>query len=351
MAKTTKGTPKKKAAAPKAKSAPKTERTNFTRKELRTPRSLGGRLNARRLELGLSLADVERQTKIQESYLVALEGDRHDELPPVYLRGLLRNYATYLGLSPDDLSAHFFKEQTVRENVKRARRTTMRARPRTPLPKVLITPRRLIITSLVVGIVVVFTYIYLQASTLTAPPKLSITQPASQQQSVAGDSLILVGQADPDDIVTINDTEVSTDNNGNFKELIGLQNGINQIRITAKDKLGKQTTVYRNVLAHISQATSTPPNTTGVQLQVRVGPRSTWLIVTADGTSVFNGVVLDGTTKIFRADNTISLSTGDAGSTQLTLTNQKVSAKDIGTVGADHQTRRSLKFGADTIGL
>lgn len=346
MAKTTRRSTAKK---PVKKAQPKAARTNFKRKELATPNSLGGRLRARRLELGLSLADVERQTKIQESYLLALEGDRHDELPPVYLRGLLRNYATYLGLSPDDLSAHFFKERAVRENVKRAK-TTMRARPRTPLPRVLITPRRLIIASLVVGVAVVFTYIWLQASTLTAPPKLTISEP-TEQQIVSGDSLILVGRTDPDDIVFVNDTEVQTDDNGNFKELIALQNGINQVRITAKNKLGKQTTVYRNVLAKVSQATSTPPNATGVQLQVKVGPRSTWLIVTADGASAFNGVVLAGTTEVFRADQNLVVSTGDAGSTQLTLTNQKVSAKNLGELGGDGQTKRNLTFGTDTIGL
>jgi cytoskeletal protein RodZ len=348
MAKSTKRTGQKKTAR---KAAPKTARTNFKLKELQTPRSLGGRLLARRLELGLSLEDVERQTKIQESYILALEGDRHDELPPVYLRGLLRNYATYLGLSPDDLAAHFFREQTVRENVKRARKSSRIQATHAPLPKVLITPRRLIITSLIVGIVVVFTYIWLQASSLTAPPKLAISQPAQSQQIVSGDSLILVGQADPDSTVFVNDTQVQIDGSGNFKELVGLQNGINQIRITAKGKLGKQTTVYRNILAHISKATSTPPNATGVQLQVTIGPRSTWLIVTADGSSIFNGVVLDGTTKIFRADQSITISTGDAGSTQLTLTNQKVSAKNLGTLGAQNETKKNLQFGTDTMGL
>jgi len=52
----------------------------------------------------ISLEDAAEATKIGKNYLRALEADRYQELPsPVYLKGFLRTYATYLGLDPEEL--------------------------------------------------------------------------------------------------------------------------------------------------------------------------------------------------------------------------------------------------------
>src|SRR3972149_3297949 len=56
----------------------------------------------------LSLADVERLTKIRGTYLAALEDDRFDALPPhPYSKGFVRAYARLLGLDADRLVAEF----------------------------------------------------------------------------------------------------------------------------------------------------------------------------------------------------------------------------------------------------
>jgi cytoskeleton protein RodZ len=61
--------------------------------------NLGERLREEREARGLSLADVERETRIQRKFLVAIEDDRLDLLPgQAYARGFLRAYARYLDL-------------------------------------------------------------------------------------------------------------------------------------------------------------------------------------------------------------------------------------------------------------
>src|SRR5579875_1979292 len=65
---------------------------------------VGERLRRARQALGWSLQAVAANTRIPERHLDALESDRFGDLPgPVYAKGFLRNYATYLGLSPDEL--------------------------------------------------------------------------------------------------------------------------------------------------------------------------------------------------------------------------------------------------------
>ncbi|HEU0072543.1 MAG TPA: helix-turn-helix transcriptional regulator [Dehalococcoidia bacterium] len=55
---------------------------------------------------GLTLFDAERGTRIPRRYLEALEADQFSLLPaPVYARGFLRNYARFLGLDENALTA------------------------------------------------------------------------------------------------------------------------------------------------------------------------------------------------------------------------------------------------------
>ncbi len=57
---------------------------------------------------GVSLLDAERATRINRRYLAALEQEAFDQLPPLtYARGIVRNYAQYLGLDPVTVLALF----------------------------------------------------------------------------------------------------------------------------------------------------------------------------------------------------------------------------------------------------
>lgn len=61
---------------------------------------LGKALTEGRIARGLTLHDVERDTRISSKYLQALEEGNLDVLPaPVYARAFMRTYAQYLGLN------------------------------------------------------------------------------------------------------------------------------------------------------------------------------------------------------------------------------------------------------------
>ena len=69
---------------------------------------IGRLLREAREAKGLTLADVERVTRIRLNYLEALEADEFNRLPgDVYVRGFLRNYAQFLGLQSDDILSSF----------------------------------------------------------------------------------------------------------------------------------------------------------------------------------------------------------------------------------------------------
>jgi cytoskeleton protein RodZ len=65
---------------------------------------IGSTLRTARTARGLSIEQVAQDTRISARFLEALESERFDSLPaPVYVRGFLRSYATYLRLDPAPL--------------------------------------------------------------------------------------------------------------------------------------------------------------------------------------------------------------------------------------------------------
>lgn len=66
---------------------------------------IGAGLKEARENQDISLLQVEEATKINRRYLEALEADEFQELPgSVYAVGFLKNYARFLGFSPDEIS-------------------------------------------------------------------------------------------------------------------------------------------------------------------------------------------------------------------------------------------------------
>jgi len=71
-------------------------------------RSPGALLRETREARGISLDEASRVTRIGKNYLAALESDRPDRLPsPAYVRGFLRNYASFLGITVDSLTSEY----------------------------------------------------------------------------------------------------------------------------------------------------------------------------------------------------------------------------------------------------
>ncbi|MCI5836611.1 MAG: helix-turn-helix domain-containing protein [Veillonellaceae bacterium] len=61
---------------------------------------LGNELRKAREAAGLNRSDVSRRIYIRESYLAALETENYRAIPgSLYIKGMLRNYADFLGLS------------------------------------------------------------------------------------------------------------------------------------------------------------------------------------------------------------------------------------------------------------
>lgn len=63
--------------------------------------TVGELLRAEREKQSLTVKDIEKATSIRAIYIQAIEDGKYDVLPgEVYLKGFIRNYASFLGLNP-----------------------------------------------------------------------------------------------------------------------------------------------------------------------------------------------------------------------------------------------------------
>ena len=165
---------------------------------------VGEILQTARERKGVDLSRAERETKIRARHLMALEsGDIADLPAPVYAKGFLRNYSTYLGLDADEMLARWRKEI---DQPRRADTPTVK-----PPPQPITAPSRgfKLTSSLVVALVlaaIVFSfvgYVGLQLVRFTQNPEISLSGPAIRQLQPGDKFVTLRGGGTPNAAITL----------------------------------------------------------------------------------------------------------------------------------------------------
>jgi cytoskeletal protein RodZ len=304
---------------------------------------VGPQLKERRKALRLSLAQIEIDTKIRGKFLTALESGDYSSLPnDIYSRGFVQHYANHLGLDGAAIATDYAQERggvTVGET----------RRPRMDRPKrIVFTGRILAVLGALIAISGVFFYLLWQFSALAGAPRLTITAPEADQ-AITGGVIEVSGHTTPGADVSVNDSPVLTDTDGNFSEKVALQSGVNAIRITSRSKLGKATTVVRNVLATLPKegvaGTLANVPSPGIAIKV-VAKRWAALSVQVDQGDIVQTLVPANWTKVYRGSERITLSTNDAGAIEVYVTNPSVGNKFLGSLGSDGEVRKGQVFEA-----
>ena len=200
---------------------------------------LGEVLRAAREAKGVDLPRVERETKIRERYLSALERGEYRELPgAVYTKGFLRNYGAYLGLDPEYLIDLYRLETTATAD-----------RPSAPTPPRPIAGRRtraFVVTpgAVVAGILTILVggfiaYLGYEFVNFAQTPELRITDPAGNVNRHPELAITIRGITAPNARVSVSNLSenptVTADADGAFEVTVRLVPGSNVARLTARD--------------------------------------------------------------------------------------------------------------------
>ena len=313
----------------------------FIRTTISERETLGEKLAKKRNSLHLDVKDVERAIKIPVRHIKNIENGNYSKLPPdVYTRGFVKNYAILLGLNPKKILNAYDKERGLEKKVKMTKGLTPKDKPTLKTPKMIVTPKRLIVVGFSLAVFLVLFFIGWQVKILTAPPVLSVTSP-KDNLNVTEDYIYVEGQTDREADLYINDVKIGTDDNGIFKERVSLQDGINILRIKARNKMERETLVEKKISAKLPLTTATVDRTIyPLELKVIIGPNPATVQIVRDGEKInVLGIMLAGSTQVFYAKHDIIVSTNNAGSTRITL-----NGKDLGAMGKEGQEIKDKKF-------
>jgi cytoskeleton protein RodZ len=277
---------------------------------------IGQKLKSQRELMGLSLDDVERHSHIRLHYLQALELGDIPHLPsPVQGRGMLSNYATFLGLDTeaillrfaDGLQAKLYDRQVARKGS--TPRPLMTETPISPArPSQL---KRLFSMDLFIGGFLIFFLLgfivwgALRISKLHAGELPSPTAPPVSQILLSTQSENLFTSPAP----TL-EVAVTTASEVSFDTPVVTQ------------------TVELNQTATPAGIAPTPPvSTAPVQIYV-VAHQLAWMRITIDGEIAFEGRVMPGSAYSYAGNDRIELLAGNGAGIQVYFNQQ-----DLGTLG------------------
>jgi cytoskeletal protein RodZ len=207
-------------------------------------KTVGETLRETRLERGITISEVEHGTKIRAKFLEAIEADDFVKLPSLsYAKGFVKNYSDFLGLNSEKTLA-FFRRQTN----EMPKSSLLPKGMGEPLNRTWwqLTPGRFV-ALIIIGLVTLFLfYLGFQYRALQQSPKLIIDTPVNHTV-VSESRLEILGSTDPDATVTINGISVLVRSDGKFFDQVVLVPGVNTFTIVATSRLGKTTTVTRDV--------------------------------------------------------------------------------------------------------
>jgi cytoskeleton protein RodZ len=262
---------------------------------------VGKLLQRQRELLGLSLDDIERHTHLRQHYLQALEAGDLDGLPsPVQARGMLNNYAAFLGMDPETLLLRFADGLQARLQAKRAaqhepRFTIKRPEQSSPTPV-----RRLFSTDMVIGgSVALFLIVFVVWGAVRIFTTVSTSAPTATAPSIA-DVLLATSTA----------SETPT-----------------PLPPSATAPPPQQLFPTFPVATGTVTGTVPAPGQVGVQVYLTIRQRA-WMRVTVDGTVEFDGRVTPGSAYPFVGGAQVEVLTGNGEAIQVFFNGQ-----DYGVMG------------------
>ncbi len=221
----------------------------FTVKKIDSSETLAEIFKKLRQEAKVSLVELSRLTKIPKKYLTYLENGDYNHLPAdVYVKGYLRACGRFFKKSPKSLIKIYQREKQILRNLKQKKDSRKIFKP-LKYPWLVITPRNFAWFFVTVALVVVCIYFWYEIDLFKGLSQIDLENP-SHDLRTNQDFILFSGKVSKQAELSFNAQAVWTDENGEFRVEIPLQEGLNTIYLVATNKLGKEKVIIRNIIKY-----------------------------------------------------------------------------------------------------
>lgn len=308
----------------------------------RKPMLTAGRvLKARRNEIGLSLQQISDEIKIKREYLENIEKDDFDSFESkVFLNGFIKNYADFLGLDVDKVTALY--RRSIDEDLKKPFLKTQQKQEKKAFNfdiKSLITPTNIIIVIVFAFIVGLISYISVQFYNFNKSPLLTIYTPETTS-TTADDKISITGITESDVLLFINDSEINVNEDNTFETEVSLVKGSNTVTVKAVKKGNAQSESITILDITYQPTEETKQAEEAVEeisetyeATLTISGSEAWIQFNVDGSQKVAQVVAAGYSETFTVEEELTLLTGRPTTTKLSINGTPVEITSNPTTG------------------
>ena len=269
-------------------------------------------LHNARLERGLSIYEIEKTTHIRSEYIEALEVADYSALPAdVYVRGILKNYSEFLGLSYDEVIILYRKDGVIsgKNSYNDKKVINMENQSKS------FNFTYFLITLLLLGALGIVTfYIWGQYRLLHTPPSLIIERPQNDYEISNIEKINLSGITELEAELFINDQKASLDDDGRFTILYTLSEGENIIKFVSRSTRNEEETLITKTLLY-----EAPELEIAHSVIVEARINAVWVEIEDDSGVIFSKNIEVGESKTFNSEGKLVVRSKDAAHTYLTI--------------------------------
>ncbi len=196
--------------------------------------SVGTILKKEREKKGLLLIDIEKQIKVREKYLKAIEDENWSYFSSkIYITGILKNYSRILNLDHKKVLAFFRRDYERKEEIKFKKKVTS--------AYLTSGTKKFLKLSLIILTLFFILYFIFQLKIYFSPPAFTLISPTKINFSVEK-NVKITGKTEKDTSVTISGERIYQNKEGVFNYELSLNEGENKITINLVGANGKKAT-------------------------------------------------------------------------------------------------------------
>ncbi|MCT2872429.1 helix-turn-helix domain-containing protein [Limosilactobacillus fermentum] len=282
--------------------------------------NVGKKLREAREKKGLTLDDLQQATKIQKRYLIAIEGEKFDELPgDFYVRAFVKQYADTVGLDGNTLLKDYDDDLPQTKTAEYSNHLAQAVETRTGNRQPTVDRARRYLPTVIIAVVVVIILGAIWATAIVRNRQDAATKIDSSSVSVSGES-----------------SKKSSSSSSSSKSSSSSSKAA-KLEFTAANRTTSSVTL-----------STTSSLTKDTDMTIKASGQA-WTSVTVDGTSKLSKALTTNSTSTVslpKGAQTVVLTLGNASATTVKIGDQTLDLTDSGKYANTRTV--TIKFGATT---